>query len=566
MRRHLFARAGMVALALAVAAPGVAVAQIVSLDDWFITKPPPADTITESQFRGADPRYVETLRTIARAVLDLADGSATVAAGQGMPAPHLDAAKVAEARRLIAAYLNRHPDSPTATEMRDGLTYLDAGLAELTDDAGWESSQTLTRRMATPAQIRLDAESSYGSESTYTSTQQRAWGGGQHWWWQSDGTPGDARLVAAGDSKLEEGWPDVMMLASALARLTEAGSPATVREETDAGGRRVTYAWNLAAGSMSVVVDPARGYAPARWTQQLSRDRNAEYAAQMREMLASEDLDAESRALFEESLAEAESNTAPLSLETTVITFAPAPGAAWRPKRLECTQQEDYGGADVPAEFADDPELAEITRAMQSAFTPGTPVEWIEWRELRGAVSVQEAFVPPPGYEGYTGQRWVDLTTAPDPRDRDRLAEQLRAGLVLTPGQDIVGTGRWTVTYADDAVLGTWPVREGDVLLLAGCTCLAPIELEPDEEGRGPIDQIAAAIEEAEPGDPATLRVGRGDQIIDIVCWVPKSGSGADRLALQDAILQSHEYPPLPYEPATAFAQAVLDATERLVQ
>ena len=341
----------------------------------------------------------------------------------------------------------------------------------------------------------------------------------------------------------------------------KASAPGRITQHSADPGVRVEFEWQQAEGAtLRVSSDPERDFVLLEWTETLLHDRYAEAMSEYAEMFAEEDLDEESRKQMEEYLAQLRDS--PPEQETRVIRFDPwkrRSDGTWLPTRVETSLVEPEPM--VPTADAD---LAGIMERYSQVFQY-SQIEWLEVSDLRGRVTPQEAFAPPAGYEGYMGQQWIDLTLPVDPVQRTAEADRLREGLVLVPGEDMEGRGRWVVADADDAALGAWPVQTGDVLLLAGCTCLQPISVEPDEQGRGPIEQVAAALEEADAENPATLRVGRGTEIIDIVGWVPKSQRTEDLMAVQEAILKSHEYSPLPYEKTVAFAEAVLAATDGLV-
>lgn len=184
-----------------------------SPDEWFSGEIPEAGTVTERQFVNQDARYLELLRTLSGAVVKLAESSATVESGESSRM-EIDAEQYESLREAMRAYTEAHPDAAeefSGSEMPD----LDsAEFRELYEQMGYSSTQTTTRLMASPTQLRIESTNSHSfSEdvTSYTSTVQRAWRGGQSWSvWSKSENSGSAQLVSAGSSEVDEGWPGAM--------------------------------------------------------------------------------------------------------------------------------------------------------------------------------------------------------------------------------------------------------------------------------------------------------------------------------------------------------------------
>ena len=108
-----------------------------------------------------------------------------------------------------------------------------------------------------------------------------------------------------------------------------------------------------------------------------------------------------------------------------------------------------------------------------------------------------------------------------------------------------------------------WPFETTDLLLRIG---ESDVTVGKDGSGQTAIyAQLRSAVQSASSYDPLTLRLARDTTLVDVRCWVPQSTAPHHGLTLQETILKTHDYLPLPSAELRTFADIVVAATKELI-
>lgn len=523
--------------------------------------------MTEERFRGQDLRYLHLLRAFAGAITVVSDGSVKLHTGTRWVS-HVDE----DTYRAEVAREEKY-GSMTVDE-RDHPHFSWSGDSRRPYRIETEWTNDYTRVLALPAQLRIETHFRREGGNGYHVVQ-RAWGGLQSWTMFPE-RPDDtsAGLAPAysrfGQLSMIHAWIGVRHLTEALRYLLAQGPPTRIQDQSDAQGARVVMQWTPTDGQqVFIATDPRRDFVPQEWETVDVRNEFqhlVEMIKESREREPSPPLpQAELDALLREKMEEIgyfDWEAHPYVERSDTYTFTGwrrRANGAWFPRRIERTKEKQRVDAEgQPLELP-----------MPGAQQTVEDVEWDEWQHVRGRVSPREAFADPPGYELYAGQQWVNIVLPHDKALRRDRVDELVEALSLVAGMDLEDNPRWVVAAVNSARIGAWPVQAGDVILeyrAGGPGFFRPASLERHRTPEELLNNAAAALRKPSAEYPGQLRLARGDLIMDIACWAPDSNAAADLAVVHERIARSREYEPLPYEPALALAEAVLDATKMLVR
>ncbi len=522
---------------------------------------------TEDRFRGQDPRYLHLLRAFAGAITVVADGSVELHTGSRW-VWHMDE----DSYRAEVAREEQY-GSMTLDE-RDHPHFSQSGDSKRPYRIETQWTNNYTRLLASPRRLRIEIHFRREGGNGYHVVQ-RAWGGLQGWTMLPE-RPDDTGVWLApaytrfGQLFMIHAWIGERHLTEALQYLLEQGPPTRIQEQSDAQGARVVMQWTSIDGrQVSIATDPRRAFVPQEWEtvdvrnefQQLVEMLNQSHNRDPPLPLPPAELNALLRKK-KEAIGYFDWEAHPYVERRDTYTFTGwrrRANGAWFPRRIERTWEEQR--VDAEGQPLDLP--------MPGAQQTVEDVEWDEWQHVRGRVSPREVFADPPGYELYAGQQWVNMVLPHDKALRRDRVDELVEALSLVAGMDLEDNPRWIVNAVDSARIGAWPVQAGDVILEYRPGGLGLFRAASPERHRTPeelLNQAAAALRRPSAETPAHLRLARGDLIVDIACWTPDSNAAVDLAVVHERIARSRVYAPLPYEPALALAEAVLDATKLLVQ
>ncbi len=526
---------------------------------WYSETVPDSPALSEDDFRGQDPRYLTLLHSLARTILALSHGSAEFEIGQQFSV-------LADA----TAYQSMLAQAPPGSELPPGMVGA-TGRPDYTHEVRTGNVSRSSRVVASETNLRVKEESRF-DERSWTQTAQRAWGGAQYWGQSPLGAMhASTQLEAAGSHGsnwvLQRGWRDVHLLGKALATLIAMGAPQDIREASDSRGYRVVMTWQVGGNSeVRVGTDPHRGYVPVEWTRVTRYDLMQEFA---NTILDNPDNEMAQRVLkigrwaIEEWI-----TTLPNELHRR-ITFTDwqlRGAGTWLPGRMEMTVEPRRGVTEAGRRGESTPAMVDIPKwlspfldGVSGRFAAPEARSWVEWTRARGRVSPREAFAPPPGYEPYTGQEWVDVIMPHDPGAQAEMVAGLWSAMSLSHGEDLTGARRWVVADVNLVELGVWPFERHDVLLQVGTVAL-------DGAHSQPLNAIATALEGGTSYAPVPIRLARGETIVDVLCWFPESSAAGHQQTVYQRMLTQREYPPLPSKKIEVFAEAVRDATQTLAR